>query len=298
VHRTTISTTLAAEKEKEPIVLPLKLSDFADVFKKPEVPLPPHRPFNHTIKLNDSFVPRRAKNYSLNSKEMEALKVFIDENLKEGKILPSKSPQVSPFFFVPKKDGTFRPCQDYCYVNSHTIKNACPLPHISDLVDTLKHSHYFTKLNIRWGYNNIWIKETNQWKAAFTTPYGLYEPTVMFFGQCNSPPTFQAFMNHIFADYLVEGWLIIYMDDLMVYSVDLEEHISRVHLVLQCLREHKLGVKLEKCIFCAPQAKYLGLIVGEGQILMDPVKLTAINDWKSPTSVSAVRSFMGFCNFY
>ena len=173
-----------------------------------------------------------------------------------------------------------------------------PLPRISDLVDSLKHSCYFTKLDIRWGYNNIWIKETDQWKAAFTTPYGLYEPMVMFFGQCNSPPMFQAFMNYIFADYLAEGWLIIYMDNLMVHSADLTEHIARIQLVLQRLRKHKLGVKLEKCIFCAPQAEYLGLIVGEGQISMDPVKLTAINDWTPPCSVSAVRSFMGFCNFY
>jgi len=226
VRRTMISTALAAEKEKELIVLPPEFADFADVFKKPKVPLPPHRPFDHTIELDDSFVPRRAKNYSLNPKEMKALKMFIDENLKEGKILPSKSPQASPFFFVPKKDGTFRPCQDYRYINSHTVKNAYPLPRISDLVDSLKHSRYFTKLDIWWGYNNIQIKETDQWKAAFTTPYGLYEPMVMFFGQCNSPPTFQAFMNHIFADYLAEGWLIIYMDNLMVHSVDLEEHIS------------------------------------------------------------------------
>jgi len=228
VCHTTISTALAAEKEKELIVLPPEFANFADVFTKPKVPLPPHCPFDHTIELDDSFVPRRAKNYSLNSKEMEALKAFIDENLKEGKILPSKSPQAPPFFFVPKKDGMFHPCQDYCYINSHTVKNAYPLPRISDLVDSLTHSRYFTKLNIRWGYNNIQIKETDQWKAAFTTPYGLYEPMVMFFGQCNSPPTFQAFMNHIFADYFAEGWLIIYMDDLMVHSVDLEEHISRV----------------------------------------------------------------------
>ena len=128
VHRTTISTALAAEKEKELIALPPEFSDFADVFKKPDIPLPPHRPFDHTIELNDSFVPCQAKNYSLNPKEMEALKAFIDENLKEGEILPSKSPQASPFFFVPKKDGTFRPCQDYQYINSHTIKNAYPLP--------------------------------------------------------------------------------------------------------------------------------------------------------------------------
>jgi len=131
--------------------------------------------------------------------------VFIDETLKKGKILPSKSPQASPFFFVPKKDGMFRPCQDYCYVNSHMIKNAYPLPRISDLVNTLKHSRYFTKLDIRWGYTNIRIKETDQWKAAFTTSYGLYEPTVMFFGQCNSPPTFQAFMNHTYLRQLPRG---------------------------------------------------------------------------------------------
>jgi len=215
VCRTTISTAQAAEKEREPIILPPEFADFADVFQKPEVPLPPHCPFDHTIELNDSFVPRRAKNYSLNPKEMEALKVFIDKNLKEGKILPSKSLQASPFFFVLKKDGMFHPCQDYWYVNSHTIKNAYPLPRISNLIDTLKHSCYFTKLDIWWGYNNIRIKETDQWKATFTTPYGLYEPMVMFFGQCNSPPMFQAFMNHIFADYLAEGWLIIYMDDHM-----------------------------------------------------------------------------------
>jgi len=120
----------------------------------------------------------------------------------------------------------------------------------------------------------------------------------MFFGQCNSPPTFQAFMNHIFANYLMEGWLIIYMDDLMVHLVNLNEHITRVWLVLQHLHKHKLGIKLEKCIFCTPQAEYLRLIVGEGQILMDPVKLRAINEWEPPRSVSAVCSFMGFCNFY
>ena len=105
-------------------------------------------------------------------------------------------------------------------------------------------------------------------------------------------------MNHIFADYLAEGWLIIYMDNLMVHSADLAEHITRVRLVHQRLCKHKLGVKLEKCIFCTPQAEYLGLIIGKGQISMDPVKLMAINKWAPPHSVSTVCSFMGFCNFY
>ena len=112
------------------------------------------------------------------------------------------------------------------------------------------------------------------------------------------PVQFSTYLPGIFVDYLAEGWLIIYMDDLVVHSVDLEEHIPHVQLVLQSLCKHKLGIKVKKCIFCTSQAEYLGLIVGEGQISMDPVKLRAINNWNSPTSVSAVCSFMGFCNFY
>jgi len=255
---TTIFTALTADKEKELVVLPPEFSNFTDVFKKPKIPLPPHRPFDHTIKLDDSSVLHQAKNYLLNPKEMEVLKAFIDENLKEGEIIPPKSPQASLFFFVLRKDGMFCPCQDYHYINSHTIKNAYPLPCISNLIDTLKHSQYFTKLDIWWEYNNIQIKETNQWKAAFTTLYGLYESMVMFFSQCNSPPTFQAFMNHIFADYLAERWLIIYMDNLMVHSVNLEEHILHVQLVLQHLHEHKLGVNWRNASFAHPRQNTLG----------------------------------------
>ena len=122
---------------------------------------------------------------------MEACKEFINGNLKAGKIRESQSPQASPFFFVQKKDrGLLHPCQDYQYLNEHTIKNAYPLPLISTLIDKLKGARYFSKMDVRWGYNNIHIKERDQWKAAFTTPFGLYEPLVMFFGQCNSPLTF------------------------------------------------------------------------------------------------------------
>ena len=141
----------------------------------------------------------------MNPKEMEACKAFIDEHLKSGKIRKSQSPQVSPFFFVRKKDGGLRPCQDYRYLNEHTVKNAYPLPLISTLIDKLKRAKYFSKMDIRWGYNNIRIREGDEWKAAFTTPYGLYKPLVMFFGQCNSPPTFQVFMDSTFRDMITEG---------------------------------------------------------------------------------------------
>ena len=116
---------------------------------------------------------------------------FIDENLRSGKICPSKSPQASPFFFIKKKDGGLRPCQDYHYLNSHTVRDAYPLPLISDLINKLKDTKVFTKFDVLWGYNNVRIKEGDQWKAAFITHWGLYEPTVMFFGMTNSPPTFQ-----------------------------------------------------------------------------------------------------------
>ena len=137
-----------AEKPKE-IPIPDFCADFADVFSKNTYnQLPPHRTFDHAIDLKDTFVPKIAKVYPLNPAKKEACKAFVEEHLKTGRIVPSKSPQASLFFFVPKKDGTLRPCQDYQYLNSHTIRNAYPLPLISELIDNMKDSTYFTKFNI------------------------------------------------------------------------------------------------------------------------------------------------------
>jgi hypothetical protein len=136
--------------------------------------LPPSCSFDHGIDLDAGFVPKVAKVYPLNPKEHEACKSFVDKHLATGKIQPSKSPQVSPFFFIPKKDGMVCPCQDYQYVNSHTIKNTYPLLLISDLIDRLHGSRVFTKMNIHWGYNNVLIRPEDHWKAAFITPFGLF----------------------------------------------------------------------------------------------------------------------------
>ena len=212
-----------------------------------------------------------------------------------GRIIPSKSPQVAPFFFIPKKDGSLCPCQDYQYLNSHTVQNAYPLPLIPELINDMKDSTLFTKFDICWGYNNIRIREMNQWKAAFITPFGLFEPTVMFFGFWNAPPTFQAFMNHIFADMIVEWWLKIYMDDLSIHTQgDLTLHHEHTQRVLLCLHKHGLSLKLSKCLFDTPKMEFLGMIIGQGQIMMDPVKLTAIHDWKPPAFVKGIWSFLGF----
>ena len=214
----------------------------------------------------------------------------MEENLQTGRIQPSKSPQASPFFFVKKKDGKLRPVQDYWYLNKHMVKNTYPLPLISNLV--------ITKFDVQWGYNNIQIKEGDEWKAAFITPLGLFKPTVMFFGLCGSPPTFQAFMNHNFADYIHQQWLVIYMDDLAIGAHSTTNLDHKVHLILERFRSLNLSLKLSKCEFDKAEIKFLGMIVGSGCIRMDPAKLSAIATWPPPKSVKAVCALLGFCNFY
>ena len=157
----------------------------------------------------------------------------------------------------------------------------------------------FTKFDVRWGFNNIRIREEDQWKGAFITPFGLFEPTIMFFGFCNGPPTFQSFMNHIFADMIAKHWLKIYMDDLGIHTQgNLTLHHERTQHVLLRLREHRLSLKLSKCTFDVPHIEFLGMIIGQGKIEMDSIKLSAIKEWKPPASVKGVRSFLGFANFY
>ena len=195
--------------------------DFQDIFsKKTHDKLPPHQPYDHVIDLKPTFTPKVTKIYSLNPQEMETCKVFIKEHLKTGYMVSSKFPQASPFFFVPKKDDTLCPCQNYQYLNSHTVCNTYPLLLIPKLIDNMKDFTIFTKFDIHWGYNNIHLWEEDQWKATFITPLGLYELTVMFFGFCNAPPTFQVFMNHICADMIAEKWLKVYMDDMGSHTKD------------------------------------------------------------------------------
>jgi len=184
----------------------------------------------------------------------------------------------SPFFFVSKKDaGKLRPCQDYWYLNEWTIKNAYPLPLISEIIDKLKGARYFTKLDIRWGYNNIRIKKGDEWKAAFKTNCGLYKPMVMFFGMCNSPATFQAMMDSIFDDMISNSFIIVYMDDMFIFEKDLSPLITNTRSILWWLQDNNLYLKLSKCEFHKMKIKYLGMIIEEGRISMDTSKLKVLN---------------------
>ena len=205
--KSTTATRIQAEINKQKKVLPLEeqipkeFHEFLDVFSEEKAArFPESRTWDHKIKLKETFVPKSFKMYNLTPEEQSELDKFLKEILEKGYIQPSQSPMVSPFFFVDKKDAKLKPCQDYWYLNKHTIKNAYPLPLITELLDKLKGACRFTKLDICWGYNNVRIRDGDQWKAAFKTNKGLYEPTVMFFRLCNSPATFQAMMDNIFAD--------------------------------------------------------------------------------------------------
>jgi hypothetical protein len=179
-----------------------------------------------------------------------------------------------------------------------TIKNRYPLPLITELIDALQNAKYFTKLDVRWGYNNVWIKEGNEYKAAFRTNRGLFEPLVMFFGMTNSPATFQAMMNDIFHIEVHQGHVLIYLDDILIFDKDLDTHHRHVREVMERLREHKLYLKPEKCEFDKLEVEYLGVIVSEGEVRMDPVKVEGIMEWPNPQCKRDVQSFLGFCNFY
>ena len=229
--------------------------------------------------------------------EQKEVSEFVDEHLAKGYIRPSNSKQTSPIFFVLKKDGRKQMVQDYQYLNEHTVWNNYPLPLISQLVNKLKGSQYFTKIDLRWGYNNVCIKEGDEWKAMFVCHHRSFEPTVMFFRLCNSPATFQTMMNEIFAD--MEDIVVVYIDNIMIFTKgNLAQHQAKVKEVLQRLHDNDLFARPEKCSFDKTEVEYLGMFINHDGIKMDNTKVKAITEWPAPTNVCSVRSFLGLTNFY
>jgi Reverse transcriptase (RNA-dependent DNA polymerase)/RNase H-like domain found in reverse transcriptase len=300
-----LATKLASKaNQKKPDLTPEQLvpqeyHDYLDIFDEDkENWFPDTRPWDHKIEMKSRFEPKSFKTYNLTPEEQVELDKFLKENLDKGYIKLSQSAMASPFFFVKKKDGKLWPCQDYRYLNDWTVKNAYPLPLISKIMDKIKGAKFFTKFDVQWGYNNIRIKTKDQWKAAFKTNQGLFEPTVMFFGMCNSPATFQAMMDSIFSDMIKECIVIVYMDDILIFANNQEDLQKHTKMVLQWLREHDLFLKPKKCEFNKMTMEYLGLIIQEGKLSMDPVKLSRIRDWPTLTMVKQVRGFIRFANFY
>ncbi len=206
----------------------------------------------------------------MNRIEDEAVRKFLHDKLEKGYICESKSPYKSSFFFVRKKDSKMRPVQDYHKINAITIRNQYPLPLIADLIQDLSNTHIYTKLDVRWGYNNVRIHEGDEKKAAFKTRYGLFEPTVMYFGLTNSPATFQTMMNFIYQDVILKHeplgtTICVYMDDIGIATrTNLDDHRHVVHDVLKVAQLHDLYFKPEKCLFHSSSMDYLGVILEKG----------------------------------
>ena len=217
--------------------------------------------------------------------------------LKNGIIKHSDSPFASPVLLVRKKDGTWRFCVDYRHLNAQTVKNKHPMPVVDELIDELAGATYFSKLDFRAGYHQLCIHPADTHKTAFKTHNGLYEFLVMAFGLTNSPASFQGVMNLIFAHLLRKG-VIISMDDILLYSASLEEHIQLLQKVFQVIREHQFYLKRSKCFFAQEEVEYLGHCISAKDVATEPTKIAAVQQWPRPKTLKDVRGFLGLTGYY
>jgi len=209
--------------------------------------MPTRKIWDHAIDIKKGFVLRKGKVYPLSREEREEVQEFIKEQLRKEYIRPSKSSQMAPVFFVGKKDRKKRMVQNYQYLDEWTVKNNYLLPLILDVIKNIGTKKVFTKMDLRWGYNNVRIKEENEWKTVFTTLERLFEPTVMFFRLTNSPATFQAIMNELLRDLINTRKVVVFIDDVIVGTEDEEGHDELVAEIVKRLEENDLYVKPEKC---------------------------------------------------
>ena len=274
-------------------------TEFSDVFVDPLPPgLPPERNYGHSIPTEPGHVPPFRPMYRLSPIEMRETKEQITTLLANGLIEPSKSPYGAPILFVPKPNGRgLRLCIDFRALNAITIKNRYPIPRIDDLLDAIQGAKYFTNFDLTSGYHQIRIPDEDVPKTAFRTPFGHYQFKVLIEGLTNAPATFQTVMNDIFKPY-IRDFVVVYLDDIMVYSKTLEDHKKHVRLVLEVLRKERFYACLAKCEFAKPEIKFLGHIVGADGIKVNPAKIAAVEEWPAPTDVHKVRSFLGLANYF
>jgi len=229
--------------------------------------------------------------------ELKELKQQVQELLDKGLVRPSASPWGAPVLLVKKKDGGLRLCVDYQELNRVTVRNKYMLPRIDDLFDQLKGAAVFSKLDLRSGFHQVKVRASDVEKIAFRTRYGHYEFLVMPFGVTNAPATFMDLMNRVFSPFL-DKFVVVFIDDILVYSKTREEHAEHLRAVFQLLRDHQLYAKLGKCQFWMESVSFLGHIISEQGISVDPRKVEAVQEWPVPTSVSEVRSFLGLAGYY
>ncbi|RVW32511.1 Transposon Ty3-G Gag-Pol polyprotein [Vitis vinifera] len=281
----------------------LKLEDipivreYPDVFPEDLPGLPPEREVEFTIDLVPGTGPMSKAPYRMAPVELKELKVQLQELLDKGFIRPSVSPWGAPVLFVKKKDGSMRLCIDYRELNKVTVRNKYPLPRIDDLFDQLQGACVFSKIDLRSGYHQLRVRGEDVPKTAFRTRYGHYEFLVMPFGLTNAPAAFMDLMNRVFKPYL-DQFVVVFIDDILVYSRSREEHEGHLSIVLQTLRDKQLYAKLKKCEFWLDRISFLGHVVSNDGISVDPGKVDAVANWRRPSTVTEIRSFLGLAGYY
>ncbi|WVY93439.1 hypothetical protein V8G54_032527 [Vigna mungo] len=269
---------------------------FDHIFQSPPS-LPPSRPTDHRIHLIPNSTPVNVKPYRYPHSQKCELEKQVKELLDKAMIQPSRSPFSSPVLLVRKKDGSWRCCIDYRALNVVTVRDRFPMPTIDELLDELSGATWFSKLDLRQGFHQILMHPDDIAKTAFRTHQGHYEYRVMPFGLCNAPSTFQATMNNLLGAFL-RRFVVVFFDDILVYSSSLSRHVSHLEQVFQCLLENKFYLKLSKCLFAQKQLEYLGHIISAAGVQPDPSKIQAVLAWPPPSNVKTLWGFLGLTGFY
>ena len=271
--------------------------DFPEVFPEELPGIPPVRQVEFQIELVPGAAPVAKAPYRLAPSEMEELSEQLKELSDKGFIRPSSSPWGAPILFVKKKDGSFRMCIDYRELNKLTVKNRYPLPRIDDLFDQLQGSSVYSKIDLRSGYHQLRVREEDIPKTAFRTRYGHYEFQVMPFGLTNAPAVFMDLMNRVCKPYL-DKFVIVFIDDILIYSHNEEEHAGHLRIILELLKKEELYAKFSKCDFWIHTVQFLGHIIDSQGIHVDPAKIEAVKGWSSPTNPTEIRQFLGLAGYY
>ena len=274
------------------------LAEYRDVFKdKLPIGPPPEQEVVHSIEVQSGGEPTYRTPYRLCPAEQDELEEQVRDLLAQGFIRPGQSPYGAPVLFVPKKDGRWRMCMDYRALNRQTVKDRYPLPRIDTLLDRLGRAKVFSKLDLASGYHQIAMDDSSIYRTAFTTSLGQWEFLVMPFGLCNALATFQRLMNQVFATE-INQFILVYLDDILIFSESVEEHWEHLRRALGRLREARLYGRVHKCEFLKTRMEYLSYEVSEKGIHASPEKVKAVVNWPRPQSVHDVRSFLGLASYY
>ncbi|KAH0709388.1 hypothetical protein KY284_010815 [Solanum tuberosum] len=285
------------ESDTPPLESVLVVREFLKVFPDDLPGIPPEREIYFDIDLLPDTQSITISPYQMAPSELKELKEQLKDLLDKDFIQPSISSWGAPILFVKKKDGSLRMCIDYRLLNKVTIKNKCPLPRIEDLFDQLQGASYFSKIDLRSGYHQLRVRGVDIPKMAFHTRYGHYEFLVMFFGLTKPPVAFMDLMNRVFRQYL-DLFVIVFIDDILIYSRSEGDHIKHLRLVLQVLKDHILYAKFSKCEFWLRSVAFLGHIMLSVGIMVDPKKMDAVKSWPRPISPTDIRSFLGLAGYY